>query len=285
MRKFYILICIILSINYLGVCQSNKELSNIILSEINNSKIDSEIYKSFTEKVDYFKDEINKNIKGKFSYEKDAALRKEKKGFVKRFIEENPNSNIGAYILTSLILGDIGDIYSDSELIKLTEKFNKIKSKQISKYLEKNVTLLRNLQIGEVAPEIDITNIKGEKITLSQYRGKYILLDFWASWCRGCRQEIPNLKNIYNEFKSDSFEIISISKDKSKEKWLKAIEEDKPLWVQAIESDENKGNVSTVYMLKWIPQFILLDRDGKIIKKGMRGKAIYDAVKEITKGK
>jgi len=137
---------------------------------------------------------------------------------------------------------------------------------------------------NRIAPEIGLNNPQGKQILLSSLRGKYVLIDFWASWCGPCRKENPTLVRIYNEYKDEGFTIYSVSLDKSKENWEKAIEKDRLVWPNHV-SDllQWKSSMVQLYGFNSIPHTVLVDKEGKIIATGLRGETLEQKLKQIFK--
>jgi len=141
-------------------------------------------------------------------------------------------------------------------------------------------------EIGEIAPDFSMKDTEGKLNKLSDYRGKYVLLDFWASWCIPCRKDIPNLIKTYDQFKGDKFEIVAVSLDggnpDSEQLWLNAIKQDKSnAWVQLSDLSGFDSMVAEAYSVKAIPMNFLLDPSGKIIAKNLHGKDLDNALKAV----
>jgi peroxiredoxin len=130
------------------------------------------------------------------------------------------------------------------------------------------------IAIGAVAPEIALANEKGEIVTLSSFKGKYVLVDFWASWCGPCRGENPNVVAAYEKYKNKNFTVLGVSLDDNKENWLEAIKADKLNWQHISDLKKWESTVVPTYQIEGIPFNVLLDTTGKIIAKDLRGQAL-----------
>lgn len=136
------------------------------------------------------------------------------------------------------------------------------------------------LNEGAMAPAFKQENVEGEEIQLAKYKGKYVLIDFWASWCVPCRKENPTLVKAYNQYKDQNFEILGISLDEEREPWLEAIEEDKLEWDQVSDLNGWKNEVAVQYGIRAIPASFLIDPEGKIVAKNLRGENLLDFLEE-----
>nr|WP_255516170.1 TlpA disulfide reductase family protein [Flammeovirga sp. EKP202] len=132
--------------------------------------------------------------------------------------------------------------------------------------------------VGSEAMPIALASPKGETIALESFRGKYVMIDFWASWCRPCRMENPNVLKAYSKYKEKGFEVYGVSIDRDAEAWKKAIEQDHISWAQVLDED---GSVATQYGVEGIPFTLLLDKEGKIIAKNLRGDALEKKLEEL----
>ena len=140
------------------------------------------------------------------------------------------------------------------------------------------------VQVGQSAPEITLTSPEGKPVSLSSLRGKYVLIDFWASWCGPCRQENPNVVKMYNKFKGRNFEIYGVSLDREKEKWTQAIAQDGLSWVHVSDLKFWQSAGAEAYGVRSIPATFLLDPNGKVIAKNLRGQALEARLAEILEG-
>ena len=140
------------------------------------------------------------------------------------------------------------------------------------------------LMIGGVAPEINLAQPEGGNLSLSSLRGKYVLIDFWASWCGPCRKENPNNVAMYNKYKDKGFEIYGVSLDQDPLRWKKAIEADGLTWKHVSDLKGWSSSAGQTYNVKSIPATFLLDPAGKIIAKGLRGEELEAKLAEIFNG-
>lgn len=139
------------------------------------------------------------------------------------------------------------------------------------------------MKVGNPAPMFTFKTTKGKNSDISKYKGKVVVLDFWASWCGPCRQEIPNMKKYYEEFKGKDVEFLSVSIDAKKKDWEKAMGEENMAWQQGWVEDGGK-QVMDLYQFNGIPFILVLDKDGKIYAKNLRGEAIRQAVEKALSG-
>lgn len=135
--------------------------------------------------------------------------------------------------------------------------------------------------VGSVAPDFALNTPKGEKLSLNSLKGKYVLLDFWASWCGPCRQENPNVVKVYNKYKDKGFEILGISLDKEANAWKEAIAADGLPWKHVSDLQYWQSEAAQLYSVQAIPQTFLLDKEGVIIAKGLRGEQLEKKLAEI----
>ena len=140
---------------------------------------------------------------------------------------------------------------------------------------------LRKLAIGSPAPEIALPDPDGNIVTLSSLRGSYVLVDFWASWCGPCRKENPNIVKMYNRYRDKGFKIFGVSLDRKGEDWIKAIEMDGLTWTQVSDLKYFQSDAAKEYNINAIPASFLLDKQGNIIGKDLRGKLLEDKLEEI----
>jgi len=143
---------------------------------------------------------------------------------------------------------------------------------------------LDNVQVGKAAPAFTLPDTAGVPVSLSSFKGKYVLIDFWASWCPYCRRENPNVVRVFNEYKDKNFTVLGVSLDKDKAKWMKAIADDKLAWTHVSDLKYWDSEIPALYAVRGIPANVLLNPDGIIIARNVMGEQLEQALqKELNK--
>jgi len=158
-----------------------------------------------------------------------------------------------------------------------------LRESDLGKELAARIAKVKKTQEGMLAPDFTQLDVNGKPVKLSDFRGKYVLLDFWASWCGPCRRENPNVVKAYNDFKAKGFEVLGVSLDKreDRDKWLQAIQKDGLSWTQVSDLKVWDNEAAKLYDVNAIPMNFLIDPDGKIIAKYLRGEALETTLKKV----
>ncbi len=159
---------------------------------------------------------------------------------------------------------------------------------QFHEMIKKNKEMMEKkkaVEIGKEAPEINLPDVTGKELALSSFRGKVVLIDFWASWCGPCRKEMPTVVQAYKKYKDKGFEIYGVSLDKASEEWMEAIKQDGITWPQVSDLKYWECEAARDYGISGIPFTVLLDKTGKIIAKNLRGAQLDKAIELALAGK
>ena len=194
-------------------------------------------------------------------------------------ISKNTNMYSSIMAIQALDPDKYSDLYKSLDA-GLSKKFPK--DKNVIMFHEV-VERMLSTNVGQFAPEISLPSPDGKEIALSSLKGKLVLIDFWASWCDPCRKEMPNVIKIYSKFKNKGFEIYGVSLDQDKKKWMEAITKDGINWPQVSDLKYLDNVAARIYNVQGIPYTVLIDKDGKIIAKNLRGQELEKKIAEVLK--
>ncbi|MEO9144531.1 MAG: redoxin domain-containing protein [Ginsengibacter sp.] len=236
--------------------------------EEGNSKLYEQAYKDKNTKVMDSLDEIDNDIL--------AAKRK----VVAAFVKDYPRSMRAAMAIVENYnyyaeASDVEPLYNELD--------NKIKKSVKGREIKAMIDTYAKVAVGKTAPDIDQFTPDSASLSLSSLKGKYVLIDFWASWCGPCRRENPNVVAAYQQFKDKGFTILGVSYDTQKDRWIKAIADDHLVWNQISDLQGWQNSTSNQYGIKAIPSNVLVDKNGIIVAKNIFGKNLMDKLNEVLK--
>jgi peroxiredoxin len=211
---------------------------------------------------------------------KAKAIQDQQKAILKRFVTTHPDSYMS--IFTINLMGPHSN--DPMELDRLYKGLSsQLQDSEPGKTLKHAIDQAKVTGIGAIAPDFTQNDADGKPVSLSAFRGKYVLIDFWASWCGPCRQENPNLVRTYNKYKGKNFTVLGVSLDRpdGKADWLKAIKTDGLVWTQVSDLNFWSNKVAVLYFIGQIPSNFLLDPNGKIIGKDLRGQDLDNKLEEV----
>lgn len=205
----------------------------------------------------------------------------ERKNAVTKFIEGHPNSFVSLYAIQNISSDGIFTIEAEQAAPLFQLLSQGIRTSLSGKELYKDITRAQRTAIGSIAPDFRQRDTFDRDVKLSSFRGKYVLIDFWASWCKPCRAENPALLRTFLKFKDRNFTILSVSLDNSKSNWLKAIHKDHLAWTHVSDLKFWKNDVALLYGVKTVPQNYLISPEGKIIGRNIRAVDLSARLREL----
>jgi peroxiredoxin len=203
-----------------------------------------------------------------------AAFEKVTQSFVKKY----PSSFVNTVAIIRVMQISPNVTLADN-LYKMMSK--EVKETNLAKYVNEQLEVAKINPIGSQIVDFSETDTAGNKVKISSFRGKYVLIDFWASWCRPCRMENPNVVAAYNKYHQKNFTVLGVSLDQAKAPWLNAIRTDGLAWTQVSDLHGWSSALASKFKITSIPQNILIDPNGIIIAKNLRGDALNEKLEEL----
>lgn len=231
--------------------------------EYSNAVEELESYNQFTEYDKYRKvlDHIRETFESQM-----ADIRKETIAATIEFVKANPDVECAAEVfsryLSGITLDEMEDVFNNFT--------PKVQNCYMAQEIMEEIAALKAVLPGSIAPDFTLKTQTGEDFTLSSLRGKYVLIDFWASWCGPCRASVPHLREIYAKYKDKGFEIVGITNDVDHDDWKRAIEDDQSSWIQVADvfpEEKKKAEIISKYAAHNLPSLYLIDKDGKMVGK------------------
>jgi peroxiredoxin len=206
-----------------------------------------------------------------------ADIRKQKRELADKYISEHPESAFSLSMVADRAgMGEYQDIQAMYNKLGKT-----VKATPEGKRIAERLVILKRSAIGEKMLDFTQNDMEGKPVSFSAFQGKYVLVDFWASWCGPCRAENPNVLKAYNNYKDKNFTVVGISLDDKGDNWKKAVKDDGMPWTQLSDLKGWKNEVSTYYGIMGIPSTLLIDPQGKIIAKNLRGEILNKKLEEL----
>lgn len=212
--------------------------------------------------------------------DKDAASVASVEKISEDFVKKHPSSYV-APIAIIRILQSSENADKAGKLYQLLS--NDVKKTNLAKYVNQQLQLAKINPIGSEILEFSQKDTSGQTVKISSFRGKYVLIDFWASWCRPCRMENPNVVQAFNKYNQKNFTVFGVSLDQAKPAWLNAIKMDGLNWTQVSDLKGWGNEVAALFQVTSIPQNLLIDPQGKIIAKNLRGEALQKKLETLLK--
>ncbi|MGV3765594.1 MAG: redoxin domain-containing protein [Chitinophagaceae bacterium] len=196
----------------------------------------------------------------------------------RNWVKKNPSSEINAFVLYMYLRRKMDNTALQTALNELPAA---AKASVIAQKMQHSLDMAKKLQVGNPALDFTQNDPDGKPVSLRDFRGKYVLIDFWASWCGPCRAENPNVVAAYNKYKNKNFTILGISLDKDRAKWLEAVEKDGLTWPHVSDLQYWSNAVAKQYDVSAIPANYLIDPNGNIVAKNLRGEHLVKKLEEL----
>ncbi len=200
---------------------------------------------------------------------------------ISSFVKTHPDSFVSLYALQNLSANGAFIIDPNIAGPLFEQLSNFIRNTNTGKILDREIEIARKTAIGSIAPEFAQEDTLRQLVHLQTFKGNYVLIDFWASWCKPCREENPAFVSVYKKFKEKNFKILGVSLDKSRKAWASAIRKDNLVWANVSDLKFWRNEVALLYGVKTVPQNFLLDPQGKIIARNVSSETLSEKLEEI----
>lgn len=195
------------------------------------------------------------------------------------FVQYHPEALASVFVL----MNEIHNISPDQLQMLMGSLTDNVKRSRFWQLAENTIRMTAATAIGSEAPAFTLTDVSGKAVSLASFRGRYVLVDFWASWCGPCRAENPNVVKAYRKYRDKNFTVLGVSLDNSKKSWINAIRQDGLSWTQVSDLQGWNNSVAKLYHVNSIPSNFLIDPSGKIIAKNLRGSALENTLAQVLK--
>ena len=219
-----------------------------------------------------------------------ADLEKKRKEELKKWVMDNPNSGVAAYVINVYLFKDKKLKQELLTILGPKAKASRIAFRMLNPGKDGNAPSFsmggakEKLPVGAMAPDFSSLDVNGKKVSLSDFKGKFVFVDFWASWCGPCKPQVPFLKQVYETHKSkDNFVMLGISLDNNRDAWTKAVASHQMEWLQLSELKGWKESSLVPYEVTFIPANVLIGPDGKILAKNLTNEALVKKMAELIK--